>query len=170
MISRGQGRTTLRTLLSLFALLLWVAGSLCFIPGVDMPQLGWAIFAVIVINGIFSFWQEFRAEKAIDALQQLIPHDASALRDQQRRRIPASELVYGDIIFLEEGDMIPVDARIIEASELRVNNSSLTGESRPIYKTADPLPGDEGSRFLWTELPTSARSPCWRRRTWRSNW
>ena len=64
-----------------------------------------------------------------------------------------TDLVYGDVIFLEEGNRIPVDARLIEAEGLRVNNAILTGESRPIYKMSEPLSGDEESWFLWTDLP-----------------
>lgn len=142
-----------RNFVSVFAILLWIAGGLCFIPGVDMPQLGIAIFVVIFVNAIFSFWQESKAEKAVEALQRLIPRDSSVLRDGQKIRVPAADLVYGDIIFLEEGDRIPVDARVIEANGLQVNNAVLTGESRPIYKMAAPLPDSGDSWFLWTELP-----------------
>ncbi|HWR12763.1 MAG TPA: HAD-IC family P-type ATPase [Rectinemataceae bacterium] len=142
-----------RNFISVFAILLWVAGGLCFIPGVDMPQLGWAIFIVIIVNAVFAFWQESKAEKAVEALQRLIPRDSLVLRDGDKVRIPAADLVYGDVIFLEEGDRIPVDARVIEADGLQVNNSMLTGESRPIYKMAAPLPNSGDTWFLWTELP-----------------
>ena len=142
-----------RNFVSIFAILLWMAGALCFIPGVDMPQLGWAIFVVIIVNALFAFWQESKAEKAVEALQRLIPRDSFVLRDGAKVRIPAADLVFGDVIFMEEGDRIPVDARVIEASGLQVNNSMLTGESRPIYKMAAPLPESGDSWFLWTELP-----------------
>ncbi|MEW6381934.1 MAG: HAD-IC family P-type ATPase [bacterium] len=141
----------LKNFISLFAILLWVGGFLCFIPGVDMPQLGWAIFAVILINAVFSFWQEFKAEKAIEALQKLLPQKSSILRNGQKTEVLSSELVPGDIIFLEEGDSIPVDARLIESHEMRVNNAALTGESRPIYKMSEPI--EDGAILLWTELP-----------------
>ena len=142
-----------RNFISVFAILLWIAGILCFIPGMDMAQLGWAIFAVIIVNALFAFWQESKAEKAVEALQRLLPRDCLALRDGIKSRIPAEDLVFGDIIYLEEGDCIPVDARLIEVAGLQVNNAILTGESRPIYKTADALHGEERSWFLWTELP-----------------
>ncbi|MCL6584800.1 MAG: HAD-IC family P-type ATPase [bacterium] len=141
----------LKNFISLFAILLWVGGGLCFIPGVDMPQLGWAIFGVIIINAVFSFWQEFKAERAIEALQKLLPQKSTVLRSGQKVEILASELVPGDIIFLEEGDSIPVDARLIESHEMRVNNAALTGESRPIYKMSEPI--EDGAVLLWTELP-----------------
>jgi P-type Ca2+ transporter type 2C len=141
----------LKNFVSIFAILLWIGGGLCFIPGVDMPQLGWAIFCVILVNALFSFWQEFKAEKAIEALRKLLPQKSTILRNARKIEILASELVPGDIVFLEEGNAIPVDARLIEAYEMQVNNSSLTGESRPIYKTPEPI--EHGDVLLWTELP-----------------
>jgi P-type Ca2+ transporter type 2C len=120
----------------LFAIMLWVGGALAFVA--DMPQLGWAIFAVIFINAIFSFWQEFRAEKATEALKKMIPRNAKVIRDGKTIQIPASDLVPGDLIVLEEGDAISADARLIEEYELRTNNATLTGESEPVRKTASP--------------------------------
>jgi magnesium-transporting ATPase (P-type) len=120
----------------LFAIMLWVAGVLAFVAG--MPQLGWAVFAVIFINAIFSFWQEFRAEKATEALKQMIPHNAKVIRDGKTVQIPAAELVPGDMMVLEEGDAVSADARLVEEFELRTNNATLTGESEPVRKTASP--------------------------------
>jgi magnesium-transporting ATPase (P-type) len=120
----------------LFAIMLWVAGILAFVGG--MPQLGWAVFAVIFINAIFSFWQEYRAEKATEALRQMIPHNARVIRDGKTTQIPAAELVPGDLMVLEEGDAISADARLVEEFELRTNNATLTGESEPVRKTASP--------------------------------
>lgn len=136
-------------LYNLLAILLWIGGALAFIA--DMPQLGYAIFAVILINAIFSFWQEFKAEKALDALKKLLPRKAKVVRDNKSKEIPIEEIVPGDIIILEEGDHISADARLIEAFNMRVDNSALTGESKPIYKTADAI--SEEKEFLWTELP-----------------
>ena len=120
----------------LFAIMLWVGGALAFVGG--MPELGWAIIAVIFINAIFSFWQEFRAEKATEALKHMIPRNAKVIRDGQPQQIPASGLVPGDLIVLEEGDAISADARLVEEFELRTNNATLTGESEPVRKTASP--------------------------------
>ncbi len=120
----------------LFAIMLWVGGILAFVA--EMPQLGWAIFAVIFINAIFSFWQEFRAEKATEALKKMIPHNAKVIRDGKTVQIEAAELVPGDLMVLEEGDAISADARLIEEFELRTNNATLTGESEPVRKTASP--------------------------------
>jgi magnesium-transporting ATPase (P-type) len=88
----------------LMALLLWAGGSMAFIG--QMPQLGWAVWAVILINGIFSFWQEFKAEKATEALKKLLPSYAHIIRDGQEQKVPAEELVPGDVILLAEGDYI----------------------------------------------------------------
>ena len=95
-----------------------------------MPQLGIAIWTVNIINGIFSFWQEFKAEKATEALRKLLPSYADALRDGERQRVLTEELVPGDVILLEEGDRISADARLVDENELRVDESTLTGESR----------------------------------------
>ncbi len=119
----------------LMALLLWAGGAMAFIG--KMPQLGWAIWAVIVINAIFSFWQEFRAEKAADALKKLLPQFARVLRDGHEAKIPAEELVPGDVIILSEGDHISADARLVEESEMRVDLSTLNGESAPARRTAE---------------------------------
>ncbi|MBI5232389.1 MAG: cation-transporting P-type ATPase [Coriobacteriales bacterium] len=120
----------------LFAIMLWVGGILSFVGG--MPQLGWAIFAVIFINAIFSFWQEFKAEKATEALKRLIPRNVKVIRDGQTKQISAVDLVPGDLMVLEEGDAISADARLIEEFELRTNNATLTGESEPVRKSATP--------------------------------
>lgn len=120
-----------------FALLLWGGAFLAFIGG--LPQLGFAVIAVIIINGIFSFYQEYKAEKATEALKKLLPVLQTVVREGEERRIPARELVPGDVIVLAEGDAISADARLIEAFELRTNNSTLTGEALPVPKTSDPV-------------------------------
>jgi len=119
----------------LMALLLWAGGAMAFIG--QMPQLGWAIWAVIVINAVFSFWQEFKAERATEALKKVLPAFARVVRDGQEQKILAEELVPGDVILLSEGDRISADARLVEESELRVNLSTLNGESVPARRTAE---------------------------------
>ncbi|KAF5085460.1 Calcium-transporting ATPase [anaerobic digester metagenome] len=120
----------------LMAILLWVGGIVAFIA--HMPQLGIAVWMVNLINGLFSFWQEFRAEKAADALFQLLPLHVRVIRDGITKNIEAEDLVPGDIMVLSEGDHISADGRLIEASELRIDQSTLTGESHPVKKIADP--------------------------------
>jgi len=119
----------------LMAILLWVGGAVALFA--KMPQLAIAIWMVNVINGAFSFWQEYRAEKATEALKRLMPIYSRVLRDGEVQRILAEELVSGDVILLEEGDKISADCRLIQEAELRVDQSTLTGESRPIRKTVD---------------------------------
>ena len=125
----------------LFAIMLWVGGGLAFVG--QMPQLGWAIFAVIFINAIFSFWQEFKAEKATEALKRMIPSKAKVMRDGQTQEILAAEIVPGDLIILGEGDNISADARLVEEFEIRTNNATLTGESEPVRKTASAHDDDQ---------------------------
>lgn len=100
-------------------------------PGKGMATLAWAIIDVILINGLFSFWQEYRAEKAIAALRKLLPAQVVVVRKSENHRIPAEGLVPGDILHLGEGDKVPADCRLIEAFGVRVNNATVTGESLP---------------------------------------
>jgi Ca2+-transporting ATPase len=139
----------LSNLTNLFALLLWGGGILAFFA--QLPQLGVAIIVVIIVNAIFSFWQEYKAEKAVEALRVLIPSYSQVLRDGKEKRVLTSEIVPGDVILLGEGDKIPADGRLFEAYDMRVDNSALTGESRPIYKISEPLM--DGKNFIWSELP-----------------
>lgn len=134
---------------NLLAILMWLGSALSF--WAQMPEAGWACVAVIFINAFFSFWQEFKAEKAIDALKDLLPSFARVIRSKEEKKILLSELVPGDIVLIEEGDSVPADARLIEAQELRVNNSAFSGESKLAHKIAEGFQtkGD----FLWLEIP-----------------
>ena len=134
---------------NLLAVLMWIASGLSF--WAKMPEAGWACLVVIFINAVFSFWQEFKAEKAIDALKKMIPSYARVIREGNEIKVPASEIVPGDIIIIEEGDNISADARLIEAQELRVNNSAFSGESKLSHKMAEGFP--DGKGFLWLEMP-----------------
>ena len=142
-----------RNLFSFFAILLWIAALLCFIPGVDLPQLGIAILTVILINGLFAFLQEYKSDRALEMLQRLITQKCRAIRDGTLSEIDASELVPGDLIVLEEGDLVPADARLLEAIEVEVDNSSLTGESTPARRYKSDQPVLISGKFLWIELP-----------------
>jgi magnesium-transporting ATPase (P-type) len=117
------------------AMLLWAAGAVAFV--VQLPQLGIAIWMVNLINGVFSFVQEYRAERATAALRRLLPTYVRALRNGQELRIPAEEVVPGDVMLLAEGDHISADGRLFAASELRVDQSTLTGESQSVDKTSE---------------------------------
>ena len=132
----------LRGFTHFFAVVLWLAAGLAFIaefhgPGQGMATLGLAIIGVIVVNGGFSFWQEYRAERALAALQRLLPNQVPVRRDGQVLRVAAAELVPGDVLLLAAGDKVPADCRVIEAFALRVNNATVTGESLPHSRDAN---------------------------------
>ncbi len=132
----------------LMAVLLWVGGIVALIA--KMPQLAIAVWLVNVINGMFSFWQEFRASKATEALQKMLPAYARVLRDAEESRVEVENLVPGDVVLLSEGDKISADCRLVEQAELQVDQSTLTGESRPVNKTRE-LIFQEG--ITHTEIP-----------------
>ena len=113
-----------------FALLFWVAGALAFLAG--MPELGVAVFVVVVLNGLFAFVQEQRAEHAAERLRDLLPRRATVVRDGVRILIPAEELVTGDLVVLAEGDRVSADLHLDEVYALAIDTSTLTGESEPV--------------------------------------
>jgi magnesium-transporting ATPase (P-type) len=97
-----------------------------------MPELSVAIVVVILVNAAFAFAQEYRAERATEALKAMLPQQARVRRDGQELAVAAAELVPGDLLVLRPGDRISADAELIERTELRVDNSTLTGESWPV--------------------------------------
>ncbi len=128
-----------------FAIILWLGAALAFFaeyfdPGQGMARLGVAIVGVILINGVFSFWQAYKAERAIAALRQLLPQQVVVVRDGETVQLLATELVPGDLVILEEGALVPADCRLIEAFSLRINTATVTGESLPKACNADPHP------------------------------
>jgi Ca2+-transporting ATPase len=98
------------------------------------------IMAIVILNGVIGFIQEFRAERAMAALKQMTSPSARVLRDGEVELIAASELVPGDVVRLETGDIVAADLRLIEAIALRINEAALTGESEPASKTVAALP------------------------------
>jgi Ca2+-transporting ATPase len=143
-------RKLLANFTHLMAILLWVGGAMAFIAGI--PQLGVAVWLVVIINGLFSFWQEYKAEKATEALRRLLPTYAHVLRDGAELRIPASELAPGDLMLLTEGDAISADGRLVQAAELRVDQSTLSGEAHPVHKSAHPVDQTGLARVELTNL------------------
>lgn len=126
-----------------FALILWLAAALAFVaewraPGQGMATLGYAILGVILVNGVFSFWQEFRAEQALTVLIRILPRQAKVLRGGVVAQIQITELVPGDVILLQEGDSVPADCRLIESYGVRVNTATVTGEPLPKARHASP--------------------------------
>lgn len=101
------------------------------------------ILAIVIINAVVGVVQEWRAEKAMEALENMAASHARVVRNKESRDIPAAELVPGDVVSLEAGNIIPADVRFLEAYTLKVDESSLTGESVNIEKTTDALPAAE---------------------------
>ena len=137
--TRSLPRQLFDQLTHFFAVMLWIAAGLAVVGG--MPQLGVAIAIVIVVNGVFSFAQEYRAERAVRALSALLPETAVVRRGGRKHTIPAVDLVPGDVVVLREGDRISADARVLRSSELKVDMSTLTGESKPVARIAEPVAG-----------------------------
>lgn len=144
----------LRQFTHFLAILLWIGAGLAFLseymnPGEGMLSLGLAIIGVIVINAVFTFVQEYRAEKSFEALKQLLPFQVKVLREGKEKAIQAREVVPGDLIILAEGDRVPADARVIEAAYCVVNNAPLTGESEAVSLTDESCDGELlGSRNI----------------------
>lgn len=154
-IPEGSKRSWLLLLLkqfnSLMIGILAIAAIISYITGhtVDM----YVILGIIVINAAIGFVQEFRAEKAVEALRGMLAPSAKVKRDGELRTIAAEKLVPGDVIVLEEGDQIPADALLIEAKDLRCIEAALTGESVPVSKRVGALPENtamaDRKNMLW---------------------
>ena len=99
------------------------------------------IFAIVLVSTVLGFFQEYRAERALEALKKMLSPTATVIRDGVESVIPAREIVPGDILVLGEGDKIPTDARLIEVVNLQVNEAALTGESLPIFKETGRVAG-----------------------------
>ncbi len=119
------------------ALMLWAAGTMAFFSGT--PELGWAIWSVILINALFSFWQEFQAERTLAALIQVLPRQVRVWRQGVVEVVAAESLVPGDVVELEEGDHVPADCRVLQASQLYLDVAVLTGESLPVARSSGPV-------------------------------
>jgi P-type E1-E2 ATPase len=114
------------------ALLLWAAAVLAFLA--DLPQIGWAILAILLLNAGFSFWQEYRAGQVVESLRRQMPLASRVLRDGVEHRIKVRELVPGDVIALQRGDRVPADARILKGQRPPAGSQHLTGESEPVRR------------------------------------
>ena len=108
----------------------------------NLPYESIAIFAVVLLNATMGFIQETRAEAAVAALRAMSASEASVIRGGERRKVPAAELVPGDLILVEQGDTIPADARVIESAALMTAEAALTGESLPVSKNPAAIAGD----------------------------
>lgn len=98
---------------------------------------GVIILGIVVMNAVFGVFQEHKSEKAIESLKKMTGAECYVLRDEKMVKIPSEELVFGDIVLLEAGSIVPADLRLIESSNLKINESQLTGESGSVSKSAD---------------------------------
>lgn len=131
-----------------FALLLWAGAILCFVAyGIteatydDAPKdnlwLGVALAIVVVMTGVFSYFQEAKSSRIMESFKNMVPQQAICTRSGEKRTIKAEDLVQGDLIEVKFGDRVPADIRVLKASGFKVDNSSLTGESEPQARTAE---------------------------------
>ncbi len=130
-------RSLIRQLTNFFTILLDISALICFIadyvqPGEQMNVLGWALLGVSMLNALFSFAQEFRAERAMEELRKFLPQKVVARRAAEDCEVAADRLVPGDVILIREGDKVPADARLVAGNDLIVNNAPLTGEAIPL--------------------------------------
>jgi len=109
-----------------------------------LPYEAIVILAIVVLNAMLGYFQEARAERSVRALMALAAPESTVIRDGERQRIPAHDIVPGDIVLIEAGDKIPADARIIESANLHVDEAALTGESVPVNKETQPIDADIG--------------------------
>ncbi len=136
----------LRQFRNFFALLLMVGGLLALLaerldPDQGNLYIAVALFAVVLLNAGFTYFQEHQSERIMESFRKMLPAMVTVLRDNSARKVEAEELVPGDVVILHEGDRVPADGRLLEASELKVDLSSLTGESQP--QLLDPDASDE---------------------------
>ncbi len=127
---------------NLFNVLLIVAAILSFVSGFSTNDsssinMGIVILAVVIVSVVFSLFQEYRAERAVKAIKELIPSMTRVRRDGIVVQIQVADVVPGDLIMLEAGDRVPADARVTECYEFAVDNSALTGESEPVPRSSD---------------------------------
>ena len=143
-----------------FSMLLVIGGTLCFIAyGLDQTDptnlyLGVVLYVVVLITAIFSFFQEAQSAAIMEGFKKLIPKRCRCVRNGSVVEIDATELVPGDIVVLEDGMQIPADIRVITANEMKVDNSSLTGESEPQDRTPE-LAKDEQGNLITQPLEAS---------------
>ncbi|MBC8412561.1 HAD-IC family P-type ATPase [bacterium] len=123
-------------LVNFFAILLWTGAILAFTseylaPGEGNLYIGIALAVVVILNAVFTFVQEYQSEQIMESFRKMMPSKINIIRNGNRQEILAQEIVTGDLLYLEEGNKIPADARLIEENSLKVDHSALTGESEP---------------------------------------
>lgn len=133
-------RILLRQFTDILIIILLIAAIISFLIGETADAM--TILAIVVLNGILGFVQEFKAEKAIEALQKMLSPKCRVVRDGKKMEIDSVYIVPGDIVLLEIGDVVPADLRLIEAVNLKVDESALTGESVSVAKSSEPVDKD----------------------------
>lgn len=98
--------------------------------------LGIALAGVVFISGCFSYYQEAKSANIMDSFKDLIPQSATVIRGGEKLNVEVSSLVVGDLVEVKGGDQVPADLRIVKSQGLKVDNSSLTGESEPLTRTS----------------------------------
>lgn len=136
-----------RRFINFFSVLLYVAAATCFVaeamqPGRSMVLLGWALLGVAVLNAVFAFIQEYRAERAMEELKRYLPQKARVRRNGQAIEIVSERVVPGDVLLIADGDRITADSRVVASDRLLVNNAPLTGEARPVALSSRPARGE----------------------------
>lgn len=131
---KGTGRLAIffRQFTNFLVIILIIASLASIVIGRVTDSI--VIIVIVILNAVLGFAQEYRAERAMEALKKLTTPRAIVLRDRKEKEIPAGKLVPGDIIFLHEGERIPADARLLEETVFKVDESTLTGESVPVTK------------------------------------
>lgn len=131
---RPWWRLLVAQLTHFFAVLLWGAAGLALLAG--MPTLALAIAIIVLLNGVFAYAQEHRADQAAQKLGTLMPANTRVVRDGRTEEVPATQVVPGDVVLLEAGDRVPADGTLLRSEEITVDESMLTGESVPVHKPA----------------------------------
>lgn len=131
-----------------FSILLLIGSILSFVSDVIVPNqgsnyIGWVLLGVTILNAAFTYLQEFKAEQAMKSFKNLVSTTVTVIRDGKEMEVDAKELVPGDLFLLREGDKIPADARIVECYNLKVDHSSLTGESEPQLRSLKATSDEE---------------------------
>ncbi len=126
---------------NILVILLLIAAGISFFMGDHIESI--AVFAVIIINALFGFFTEYRAEKSVEELKKMVTTESKVLRNGQVIKINSDNVVPGDILIIEEGDRITADGRLIEADNLAVDESALTGESEPVNKKTETIEKEE---------------------------
>ena len=124
--------------------IVWILLAAAIIAGVLKEWIdAFAIIVIVILNALLGFFQEYKAEKSLLALRKMVTRSSKVIRDGKLQTLPSKEIVPGDLILIEAGDRIPADGRFIRSFELSTQEAALTGESMPIYKTADSLEGHD---------------------------